>query len=64
MQQKCHTFDYTIQSKCVYQKAVEFLGMGKICQNNDNETHHTIFPGNIFSEAIEDVNIYKSIILY
>jgi len=32
--------------------------------DNDNETQHTIFPGNIFSEAKEDVNIYKSIIWY
>lgn len=37
---------------------------GKICHNNDNETQHTIFPGNIFFEATEDVNTYKSIIWY
>jgi len=29
LQHKCHTFDYTIQSQFLYQKAVEFLGMGK-----------------------------------
>jgi hypothetical protein len=37
---------------------------GKICHNNENETQHTISSGNIFSGAIEDVNIYKSIIWY
>jgi hypothetical protein len=56
-------FDYTIQSKYVYQKGVEFLSVGKFVIIMTMKWH-TTFSSNIFSGAIEDVNIYKSITWY